>query len=55
MKKPFNNRIYFNNVVDLENHYSTLEPLFEDHDAWVNFIDDQIGNDVNPPKELYLQ
>ncbi len=54
MKKPFNNRIYFNNVVDLENYYSILEPLFEDHDAWVNFIDDQIGNDVNPPKELYL-
>ena len=54
MKKPFNHRIYFNNLVDLENHYSILEPLFEDHDAWVNFIDDQIGNDVNPPKELYL-
>ena len=54
MKKPFNTRIYFNNLVDLENHYSILQPQFEDHDAWVNFIDDQIGNDVNPPKELYL-
>jgi len=54
MKKPFNHRIYLNNVVDLETYYSVLKPEFLDHDAWVNFIDDQIGNDVNPPKELYL-
>jgi hypothetical protein len=53
MKKPFNHRIYFNNVVQLENHYTVLQPQFLDHDAWVNFIDDQINNDVNPPLELY--
>jgi hypothetical protein len=53
MKKPFNYRIYFNNVVQLENHYTVLQPQFLDHDAWVNFIDDQINNDVNPPLELY--
>jgi hypothetical protein len=55
MQKPFNHRIYLNNVVKLEDHYKILQPQFNDHDAWVNFIDDQIGNDVNPPQNLYLQ
>jgi len=39
-QKPFNRKIYFNNLIDLENKYSSIESTFEDHDDWVNFIND---------------
>ena len=44
MENTFNNRIYFNNLIDLENKYSHLESTFENHDDWVNFINDRMGD-----------
>ena len=41
-QKPFNQTIYFNNLIDLENKYSGIESTFEDHDDWVNFINDRM-------------
>ena len=41
-QKPFNQTIYFNNLIDLENKYSDIESTFENHDAWVNFINDRM-------------
>jgi hypothetical protein len=34
--------IYFNNLIDLENEYSDIESTFENHDEWVNFINDRM-------------
>ncbi len=41
-QKPFNQTIYFNNLIDLENKYSDIESTFENHDDWVNFINNRM-------------
>ena len=44
MENTFNNRIYFNNLINLEAKYSHLESTFDTHDDWVNFINDRMGD-----------
>ena len=44
MTNQINVDLYFNFLNQVENKYLNLKPTFENHDDWVNFINDRMAD-----------